>query len=693
MKEWLNKLNEQQRKAVMHIDGPLFVVAGAGTGKTRTLTTRVAYLIKEIGIAPESILAVTFTNKAAREMKERIIDMAGPHSVSVWIYTFHALGVQILRQHIDKLNMGYTNRFNIADEDDAKGIVRDAIKELNLDPKQYKVNYIRNKISYYKYFKKEVFDDQNEMNIYQIYDRIMVENNLLDFDDLQVLLYKLLNEHEGVRNYYRQKFQYILIDEFQDTDFLQYQIIKLLVGEHKNIFVVGDPDQSIYGFRGADYENANRFKRDFGNEHVLIINYRSTKKILDHANRLIKFNQNRPFEKELVCDLGDGFDPQIWSASTDIQEANMIANEIERLKKELGYSYNEIAILYRNNALSRLLEDTLMKYNIPYTIYGGLSFYQRKEIKDILAYIRVILDPSLDFYLKRIINVPKRAIGPTSVKKLEDKAKELGVSMFDAIDYLDVSSKTLEAFNEFKNLILRLRERLYDMNDLGEVVSYVAYQTEYIKMLEDEKDDISKERIENINELKSVFVQGDVFYEGTFIEKLTQILDQIALYTDLDQKLPEQGVILSTFHQVKGLEFKVVFMAVMEEDIFPSSLSILESGSLDEERRIAYVGVTRAKERLYLTYANQRLLYGSVKYSEPSRFIKEMMEPKKVMVSKRIEPSTQNTTFLKAGDKVNHQVFGEGIVVNVEDDIATIAFKMPHGVKKILENHPSLRKI
>src|SRR5690606_27323654 len=448
----------------------------------------------------------------------------------------------------------------------------------------------------------------------------------------------------------------ILVDEFQDTDHIQYEIIKFLAGRNKNVFVVGDPDQSIYGFRGANYENANHFRRDFGGEQVLAKNYRSTPEILDFANRLIANNINRPVKKNLSTESPAGIEPMIWNAQSDFGEATMVANEITRLVKDHGYAYSDIAILYRNNALSRTFEDTLMKHNIPYVMYGGLSFYQRKEIKDILAYIRLLVNPHLDFYFKRVINVPKRAIGPTTVTKLETLAKSLGLSMFQAIDYLDVTGKTKESLDGFKKLILEMQERMMTMENLDEIVMYVAYHTSYLLMLEEEKDDISQDRIDNIKELKSVFVQGEEFYEGTLVEKLTQLLDQIALYTDLDQKLDKDAVVLSTFHQVKGLEFKVVFMTVMEEGIFPSPLSTYDSRELEEERRIAYVGVTRARERLYLSRADERLLYGNYIRPLASRFLKEMQPMKEKFTRPVYEQSSSRPSehYLKAGDKVSH---------------------------------------
>lgn len=702
MQTWLDKLNPKQKQAATHASGPLFVVAGAGTGKTRTLTTRIAYLIEALGVAPESILAVTFTNKAAKEMKDRIVEMAGPYATNTWVYTFHAFGVQVLRRDIEHLNMGYTTKFNIIDEDDAKAMVRKIIKDLNLDTKSYKANSIRHKISVFKHLKIDYFDNDNERIVLERYTEELRVNNLLDFDDLQILTYKLFNEHANILEYYQNKFNYILVDEFQDTDHLQYKLMQLLAGKHQNLFVVGDPDQSIYAFRGANYDNAKHFLNDFKNpdgskaEIILDLNYRSTKNILKFANQLITYNQNRPVTKTLETSLGDGIKPFIWAAQSDLNESQMIANEINTLVIENGYKYSDIAILYRNNALSRSFEDVFMKYNIPYVLYGGISFYQRREIKDILAYIRLIIDPSLDFYLMRIINVPRRAVGPTTINKLQEHAKSLNMSMFDAITTLDVSGKTKQSLLDFRALILEMKKDFDFFTELSKVVDYVAHKSGYINMLETDKDEYSEERIEYIKELKNPFVQAEQYYEGNFIEKLMQLLDQIALYSDLDRNTTKDAVVLSTFHQVKGLEFKVVFMTVMEEQIFPSSQSFMDPGELEEERRIAYVGVTRAKERLYLTRSEKRLLYGALIYPRASRFLKEMMPDQEIFTKK--ESFTKHTisgqsNYLKAGDRVMHQVFGIGTVINVDKDIATIAFAIPHGIKQLLESHPSIKKL
>ncbi len=698
---WLDKLNPKQKLAATHASGPLFVVAGAGTGKTRTLTTRIAYLIEHLGVAPDSILAVTFTNKAAKEMKERITQMAGPYAMQTWVYTFHAFAVQVLRRDIEHLNMGYTTKFNIIDEDDAKAMVRKIIKDLNLDTKSYKANAIRHKISAFKHLNIDYFDNANERLVLDRYTEALITNNLLDFDDLQILTYKLFDTYQTVLEYYQNKFNYILVDEFQDTDHLQYKMMKLLAGKHRNLFVVGDPDQSIYAFRGANYDNAKYFLNDFKNEDgskpeiVLDLNYRSTKQILKFANKLITHNINRPFTKSLETDLGDGFKPFIWSAQSDLNEAQMIANEIQTLITDTNFKYSDIAILYRNNALSRNFEDVFMKYNIPYVLYGGISFYQRREIKDILAYIRLVIDPNLDFYLMRIINTPRRAIGPTTLNKLQAHAKALNCSMFDAIDTLDVTGKTKQSLTDFKVLIEAMKQDFDNFTELGKVVDYVANKSGYLTMLDTDKDEYAEERIEYIKELKNPFVQAENYYEGSFKEKLMQLLDQIALYSDLDRNTTKDAVVLSTFHQVKGLEFKVVFMTVMEEQIFPSSQSFMDMNELEEERRIAYVGVTRAKERLYLTRSEKRLLYGALIYPRASRFLKEMMPDQEVFTRKQTASPKMGgqSNYLKPGDSVTHQVFGKGVVVSVDRDIATIAFSMPHGIKQLLESHPSIKKV
>ena len=687
---WLATLNESQLKAVIHKGGPLFVVAGAGTGKTKTLTSRIAYLIMN-GVEPHKILAVTFTNKAAREMKHRVVEMTGPHAMSVWLYTFHAFGLQILRRHIAELSYGYRPNFNVIDEDDGKKIIQDQIKELGLDSKMFSIKLLKNLFSLYKSRRMEAFERTDEEKIFKRYQQYLRDNQLLDFDDLLLYTLELLEDYKPVREFYQNHFKHVLVDEFQDTDSIQYKILKILGTEHKNVFVVGDPDQSIYSFRGANYENARLFIKDFNAEQIVLEqNYRSTNQILRAANQLINYNFNRPQAKNLESDLGIGEAPIYHHAQNDIRESFYVVNEIRRLKN-LGYQYDDMAVLYRNNALSRLFEEALIKEGIPYIIYGGISFYERKEIKDALAYIRIILDPSLDFYFKRIVNVPKRSIGLVSVQKLEQRAKELGVSMFEAIDYTDLTPAAKNSLLEFKQLINEMNQDFSDLVDLSQIMPYLMAKTKYIDMLRAEDNEIADDRIDNLKELQNVFTRGDMYYEGSFIEKLTQQLDQIALYSDQDQDLDDfDHVKLATYHQVKGLEFKIVFMVVMEENIFPSDRSLMSSTELEEERRVAYVGITRAKEKLYFSYADQRMVYGSMRYSYPSRFIQESRV--KLDQPKTIYDGDQVSHLLNTGDKVEHNVFGLGVVISVDEDIATIAFGMPHGIKKILESHPALRK-
>jgi len=688
---WLKTLNESQLKAVVHEGGPLFVVAGAGTGKTKTLTSRIAYLINQ-GADPRHILAVTFTNKAAREMKQRVIDMTGPHAMGVWLYTFHAFGLQILRRHIAVLPYGYRPNFTVIDEDDGKKIIQDQIKELGLDIKQYSIKGLKNLISLYKSRRLEGFERTDEEKIYKKYQTYLRENQLVDFDDLLLYTLELLEDYPEIRTKYQTYFEHILVDEFQDTDAIQYKVMKILAELHKNVFVVGDPDQSIYAFRGANYENSTLFQKDFHAQMIVLEqNYRSTNQILKAANQLIQYNFNRPASKNLESDLGHGEAPIYHHAQSDFRESFFVVNEIQRLH-QLGIRYEEMAVLYRNNALSRLFEDAMIKEGIPYIIYGGISFYERREIKDALAYIRVILDPNQDFYFKRIVNVPKRSIGLVSLQKLELRAKELGVSMFESIEYTELTPSAKHSLLEFKKLIMEMNQDFGDMVDMSQIMPYLMVKTGYVDMLKAEGDEISDDRINNLKELQTVFTRGDIYYEGSFLERLTQQLDQIALYSDIDKDVTEfDHVKLATIHQVKGLEFRVVFMVVMEENIFPSDRSLMNPQDMEEERRIAYVGITRAKQKLYFSYADQRMVYGSMRYSYPSRFIQESKV--KVDEPKTIYQAPTESHLLKTGDQIEHSVFGRGIVVRIDDDIATIAFAMPHGIKKILESHPSLRKI
>lgn len=691
MIDFLGGLNESQLEAVVHGNGPLFVVAGAGTGKTRTLTTRIAYLIHS-GVEANRILAVTFTNKAAREMKERVIDMVGPHATGVWLYTFHGFGLQFLRKHIAELPYGYRPNFTVIDEEDGKKIIVEQAKVLEIDIKKYSPRVVKNLISLYKCNRLPMFERIDEERLYTAYQKYLMANQLVDFDDLLIYTHELLRDYQDIRDYYQMYFQHVLVDEFQDTDVIQYKILSILGKKHKNIFVVGDPDQSIYSFRGANYQNAAYFLKEFEAEQVLLEkNYRSTNKILAAANKLISYNINRPAPKTLESDLGQGEPITYFVAENDMQEVYYVVNQIQNLQHR-GIDYDDIIVLYRNNALSRIFEDTLMKANIPYIIYGGISFYERKEIKDILAYLRTALNPQLDFYLKRIINEPRRQIGNITVQKIDDIARIRNISFFEAIDYFEGSGTTKANLLQFKELIYTIQKELDEMVSLEQVVPFLMHQTGYLKMLQDDQNELSDDRIENLKELITVFVRGEEYYEGTLKERLNQLLDQIALYSNQDQVADDRSKVrLSTFHQAKGLEFKIVFMVCLEEGLFPNERSMMTAFELEEERRVCYVGMTRAKEKLYMTYSKRRLIYGSLRLNIPSRFVLEA----KVQAE---APSTydageETRSVLKVGDHVSHPTFNKGVVVAIEAEIATIAFEFPHGIKKILESHPTLKKI
>ena len=688
--EFLKDLNKQQFEAVTHDVGSVFVIAGAGTGKTRTLTMRIAYLIAQ-GYDPSRILAVTFTNKAAKEMKTRVIDMVGPSASQVWMYTFHAFGLQILRKHIHLLPYGYLLNFNIMDEEDVKVIIKEVIKSLNLEPKDYSMKHLRHIISLYKTRRLDAFEFNDEENIYLGYVRYLREHQFVDFDDLILYTQELLKTNDDIRTYYQQYFEHILIDEFQDTDVIQYDIIKMLGISHKNVFVVGDPDQSIYAFRGSHYANNQKFLKEFSASQIILDqNYRSTNDILHAANLLINHNQNRILGKSLKSELGQGKQVYFYTAQNDYQETYFVIDEIRKLKRE-GAEYHDIAILYRNNALSRIFEDALIKEGLPYKIYGGISFYERKEIKDAIAYIHVILDPIENFYLKRIINVPRRGIGQTTIAKLEAHAREEGLSMFDAIDTVDINGKSKQALLEFKEIIESIQTSIQDITHLDEFLASVLDISGYMDMLKADHDEMSEDRISNLKELVTVFKRSEGYYEGNTKQKVQQLLDQIALYTSLDKSSDDESIILSTIHQVKGLEFRAVFMVVMEEGIFPSDFSLVDPRELEEERRVCYVGVTRAKRNLYISHAQRRMVYGQFKMNFASRFLKEMKQEKKVedSISSSVQ---QQKTYLSKGDKVTHTVFGDGVVITMDEDVATIAFPAPHGIKKIVENHPALKK-
>ena len=688
-------LNEQQQKAVMHINGPLFVAAGAGTGKTRTLTTRLAHLINEGYSEPECLLAVTFTNKAAKEMKERVAKIVGDDAYKMWVCTFHAFGLKILRRHIHILNIkGLTPGFSVCDEEDSIVIIKNIIKDMNLELKSFNPKQVKNLLSKYQNLEIEIFSrSQTDNSLYEqiltLYQERLIASNMVDFDGLLLYTLKLLSEYKEIREYYQDYFKFILVDEFQDTNIIQYNIIKLLGMKHMNIFVVGDPDQSIYSFRGANYANNQLFLKEFkADELVLDENYRSSNSILSKANSLIAKNNSRITKKELKSDLGIGNEVSIIRFSSDLEETYFIAREINDLI-EHGYSYEDIVVLYRNNNLSRIIEETFVRTQIPYVIYGGISFFERREIKDVLAYLRCASNNDANFYLKRIINVPKRRIGEALIQKLESKAFEMGISMFDAIDYVDAQASSKAGLNEFKEIIYALRTRLASDDKLDAIIDDILLISKYGESLKEEGED-GIDRLENVRELKNIFARGMYYYDGSKQDKLRAILDEIALITDLESRAADENrVVLSTYHQIKGLEFKVVFMIAMEEGLFPNPMRFESEAELEEERRVAYVGITRAKERLYVSSAKQRYRYGHVEFLGESRFIRDMAPP----IKKEVSEAHKDVGLLKAGDRVSHQMFGDGVVVQVKEKVATIAFKMPHGIKQVMEDHPSLRKI
>lgn len=621
----LKQLNKNQLKAIHHEGGPVYVIAGAGTGKTKTLTMRIAFLIDH-GVDPDRILALTFTNKAAREIRERVNKAVFPKSIGSWLYTFHALGNKILKTHAKELGLNYTNGFSIIDEKESKDIIEESMKELNLYNDTIKIGDVVEYIYERKMKNIEKQDDDIE-NIYKRYVKNCIKNQLMDFTDLITYMKVLFTKRKDILEYYQDKFEHILVDEFQDTDKIQYEIIKMLNKKHNNIFVVGDPDQSIYSFRGARYLNNELFIKELKAKTITLDkNYRSTKNILKTANKLIKFNETRTTKKDLHSDKEDGIRTEIITYQDEIEEAAEIANSI-RSKIRDGIKPKEIAVLYRNNTLSRNLEHWLIRENIPYTIYGGLSFYQRKEIKDILAYVKVALDTNNDFFIKRIINTPKRGIGKKAFQTLKEHAEKNNISIFKAIDRVKLGLTQDEALRSFKRLINNIGYKIETTKNLEEIVDYVFEKSEYQKELNRDESGTREERYENIQELKTAFRNTDEFgLKDNNIDKVTALLDEITLFTEKESKKDKKSVILSTVHQVKGLEFEVVYVMGLEEDLFPNYRAKEDNERLEEERRLFYVAVTRAKKKLIINNTERRTIYGIFRFNRPSIFIKEIME-------------------------------------------------------------------
>ena len=708
----LEGLNKAQYEAVITTEGPVMVMAGAGAGKTKVLTTRISYIISELGIPQNNILAVTFTNKAAGEMKDRIAKMLDIDTKYMWVSTFHSFCARLLRMEIDALPP-FNNKFNIADEEDSLKIVKDVMNNLGIDTKEYKPAKIRGLISKSKNFNefniKDDFVKEVFLEVSKAYHEFLANNNILDFDDLIIKTIELFKKNPQILEKYQTKFQYILVDEFQDTNALQYALVFMLAARYHNIFVVGDDFQSIYSFRGAKIENIKKFRKDFLETKLILLeeNYRSTNQILNLANTVIKNNPNQ-IKKTLFTQNPDGDKPFYYHASTSYDEVMFVIDKIKSLVAS-GDSYNDIAILYRANYISRNFEDTLIKHQIPYIIYGGMSFFSRKEIKDMVAYLRLLINYDDNFSFRRIINEPKRKIGPSLLEKLEACAKDNNVSLFNSIDIYDGSGLGVKALKDFKKMIESIYKTL-DNQELPDLIDILLSETGYENYLRTTLDeDQFSDKIQNIKELKSVLKEAKEFYEGETNEAtLEKFLSDLALRTDNenDKFEAKNSVRLSTYHQVKGLEFKDVFMVAMETGIFPSYNSSTEE-EIEEERRICYVGITRAKKNLYISSADSRLLFGRDEHMLPSIFIKEMQnelvnnKPKyNAFEYKKKESKVENkkddvvdNSNIKVGDKINHKLFGDGMVVSVVGQTLTVAFNVEVGIKKLMANHPSIRKI
>ena len=695
--DYIEKLNNEQKKAATFKDGPCLVIAGAGSGKTKVLTTRIANLI-ENGVKPYNILAITFTNKAAGEMRERVNNIINAHDA--FIGTFHSFGLKIIRENSALFNL--TSAFTLIDTEDQTSIIKKIMKDINITDKMISPAFIKSKISF---IKNNMLSDseianflisENEkiaVKIYYEYEKILKRNNTLDFDDLLKKPVELFNSNKEVLEKYQDKFKYILIDEYQDTNEVQYKLVKLLSKKYLNLFVVGDPSQSIYAFRGANYQNILNFEKDFKGCTVIKLpqNYRSTQTILDAANEVISHNKQRK-DLDLFSDLGQGVKIKYIRTFNDSMENKRVVDEIQKLYEE-GYSRKDMAIFYRTNAQSRSIEDALVKANIPYKVFGSFYFYKRKEIKDLLAYLKLIANPSDDVSLERVINEPKRKIGDKTIENLREKARSLNISMFEAID----SGKELE----FKNLILNLIEISKDTSITG----LIDKTLELSKMKETYENDKSLEsdiRLENLMEFRSV---SETYEKETGNVNLSDFLMEVSLVSDAAEYSEDtDAVTLMTVHSAKGLEFKVVFIIGLEENIMPISKALYDDEELEEERRLMYVAITRAKEKLYLLNAGRRMLYGNMQMNPPSRFISEISdnlldkeETKNEMHSLKTKLlySDDNTSGeeFKNGDIVTHLTFGKGVVVSVDDKFITIAFHQRFGVKKFLKNYKGIRKV
>lgn len=706
-----NNLNDSQQEAVKHPGGPLLVLAGAGSGKTRIITERISYLVKEHNVSPTNILAVTFTNKAANEMKQRVSRLAQNEAKNIWIGTFHSTCLRILKREINKLD-GYSRDFIIYDDADQIKLIKDCMVRLNIGERLLSPKHVRSQIDRAK--NNGLGPDSSELNhldknvlrIYSLYEQELRKSNALDFGDLLHVTVKLFEKKPEVLQNYQNQFQHILVDEYQDTNHVQYKIVEFLSRKHRNIFVVGDDNQSIYGWRGADIKNILNFEKDYSDAQIIKLerNYRSTKTILKAANKLILQNKNR-HDKNLWTKNATGDQINYYEARDDKDEARHVSSQIGIETKNGGYSNKDIAIFFRTNTQSRLIEEELLHKGIPYKIVGGTEFYKRTEIKDILAFLKVIANPSNEISLKRIINVPPRGIGKVTVNKLDEIAREKEISFFEAIK-LALEKKLLS------NSVIIKVERLYNLltqliefsekDDIVSLINYVLYKTKYLDMLEREE-----ERRENIGEILNLAAE---FEKERDHATLNDFLDSVSLASDLDNLIENSDqVTLMTLHSAKGLEFPVVFIVGMEENLLPHFNSKM-NGQVEEERRLFYVGITRAKEKLYLAGATKRMIFGKQQWAIPSRFISEL--PKELIKWENFEyglmketgsskksstkpisktrKTYENSGRYKVGQKVAHSSFGEGLIKKVEgsgDEAKVTVFFPGYGLKKIIASY------
>ncbi|MGD9761026.1 MAG: ATP-dependent helicase [Candidatus Izemoplasmatales bacterium] len=718
----LENLNTQQILAVQNVHGPIMAVAGAGSGKTRVLTRRIAYLIKEQGIYPGNVLAITFTNKAAEEMRKRVLNLLDVSIEEAWISTFHAMGAKILRNDIHHL--GYKRDYQIIDDEDSTIIVKNLMKDHNYDRKNFSPKITSHLFAAIK-GQHASFNSLQEpirsmvLQLYPLYNAYLKKNNLVDFQDLLVLVLELFQKHPDVLKKYQEKFEYILVDEFQDTNDLQYEIVHMLAVNHRNLFIVGDEDQSIYAFRGSNIQNIRKFIEDFP-EHITIMlnqNYRSQDSILKAANSVIKNNRNR-IKKELFSTLGSGDKIIHFKAGTDEEEAYFVYEKIKSYWKN-GIKLNDMAILYRNNAMSRKFEDIFLKFNVPHRVIGNISFYKRKEIKDIIAYLHLIINMGDDYAFSRVYNTPKRGIGEANFAKLVEEAIDNNLRLFDVIDENNenLKGKAKESMLNLKNTIISLKEKINEQS-LLDTYDQLVEQSGYKAMLESDDATLdrsfqSERRLDNLNEFKSLMMEKIAGYDINFnnYEILVNLLNDLALHEQA-QEIDEKGeyVNLMTVHAAKGLEFKIVFVTCLEQSLFPSNQSLTESMNIDEERRLFYVALTRAKDQVYLTNCQTRFMYGHYMMNSDSQFIDEidpdyldrrgMYQPKKLNFEKpkqrkSIELDESKYTYeavkqsVSVGNKIEHKTFGKGVVVAIEDDKIRVAFPSPIGIKILIKDHPS----